>query len=96
MNSHVNEEGSPQLRTPAVLTYPAMAYRVFRNSGLEPLRGRKGIMLFLLTTLPIIIMVLGRIFSGDRGGGSIFFIMLIVPMYHYIDMSILLNLMKYI
>ncbi|MFH1998063.1 MAG: hypothetical protein ABIK28_00215, partial [Planctomycetota bacterium] len=73
-------------KTPAILPRKAAALRVFLNSCFEPLAGRRGIMLSLLALLPIVLMLLGRIFGVDRGGGHLFFVTTIVPFYHYINM----------
>jgi len=73
-------------RTPSVLSKPGAAVRVFLNSCFEPLAGRRGIMLSLLTVLPIALMLLGRILGEDRGGGHLFFITTVVPFYQYINM----------
>ena len=75
---------------PATLTFMASVRRVFRNSALQPLQGRKGILLGLLALLPIVLMILGRLFGEDRGGGLIFFVRAVVPFYHYINLTFFL------
>lgn len=73
-------------KTPDVLSRPGSAIRVFLNSCFEPLAGRRGIMLCLLTLLPIVLMILGWVMGEDRGGGHRFFVFVLVPFYHYINM----------
>ena len=63
----------------------AAAVRVFRATGLDPLRRRKGMMLALLALLPVALMLAGRIFGMERGGGTLFFLRVLLPFYHYIN-----------
>ncbi len=60
----------------------------FRVSLFQPLRGRRGVVLFFLTLLPVIIVLLSHCFAAVRGGGSRFFMEEMVTIYHYIELLI--------
>jgi ABC-type transport system involved in multi-copper enzyme maturation permease subunit len=80
------------IQRPAPLTFTASVWQVFRISALQPLKGRKGVLLTGLALLPIVLMILGRLFGEDRGGGLRFFVIAVVPFYHYINLTFFLFL----
>ncbi|MBU0755881.1 MAG: hypothetical protein KJ645_12125, partial [Planctomycetes bacterium] len=86
MTQAVNDSRSPGFRTPGRLSSIQAFFRVFRKSCFEPLRGRRAVMLVLLALLPILLMGIARLVGEERGRGLIFFIQVIVPFYHYINM----------
>jgi ABC-type transport system involved in multi-copper enzyme maturation permease subunit len=65
---------------------------VFKTTGLDLLRGRKGIMLTLVAILPVFLMLIGRIVGMERGGGTVFFVSTVVPIYQYINLIVFIFL----
>jgi len=86
MTSMDAREWEKPFRTPEALSPARSALRVFRASALEPLQGRRGVLLALLGLLPIALMLAARVFGVERGGGILFYIHTLVPFYHYINM----------
>jgi len=66
--------------------------RVFKTSALEPVRRKRGLILFILTLLPVILIVIAGIFDAEHGRGSRFFTFVIVPAYHYIEVLVFIFL----
>jgi ABC-type transport system involved in multi-copper enzyme maturation permease subunit len=62
--------------------------RVFMTSALEPVRRKRGLILFILTLLPVILIVAADIFGAERGHGSRFFVLGIASTYHYIEVLV--------
>ncbi len=77
---------------PAPLSGLAAVKAVFRISALSPVRRKRGVILFLLAMLPVILIVIADLFGAERGGGSRFFTVGVVPVYHYIEMVIFIFL----
>lgn len=73
---------------PSPLTGAAAALRVFRISALNPIRRKRSIVLLLLTFLPVIPLVIAELCGVERGRGSRFFTVVMVPIYHYIEMVV--------
>jgi len=77
---------------PAPLSGVAAVRAVFRISALSPVRRKRGVILFILAMLPVVLIVIADLFGAERGGGSKFFTVGIVPVYHYIEMVIFIFL----
>lgn len=76
----------------APLSGLAAVKAVFRISALSPVRRKRGVILFILAMLPVILIVIADLFGAERGGGSRFFTVGVVPVYHYIEMVIFIFL----
>ncbi len=85
----ISPECSPVLCTaPPVPSWISAALAVFRTTGFEPLKWRRGISLALLALIPVFLMIVGRLFGMERGRDSLFFITMLVPFYHYINLIV--------
>lgn len=82
MNFRVDDSESTGIARPAALPFFQGLNRIFRVSGLKPIQGRKGIVLLILSLLPIVLMIAARMVIQDtKGRGSEFFIYLAVHYY---------------
>jgi hypothetical protein len=83
---------SPSVGAPAPLRGLAAVRRVFSVCAIDPLRRKRGWVLFALTMLPVILILVAILFGAERGGGGLFFTGLTSVMYHYIEVLVFLFL----
>jgi len=94
MDQGVSQAGGPAegAAIPAAPSGLDAVCRVFRTSALEPVRRKRGLILFILTLLPVALVVIAGIFDAEHGRGSRFFTMGIVSTYHYIEVLVFIFL----
>ncbi len=81
-----NRNTGDPAETPSALSHPMAVWAVFRTTGLDVLGGKKCAALILFAFLPVLLMLLARLFGFERGGGELFFVKTLFPVYHFINL----------